>query len=128
MEYPMKPDLKGLSKLAEHLANIPRKQFDMKEWFQQTPCGTKACIAGHAAMLFPHRLKHEIIGYDREVSEWITNKRTGSYGDYAFADAFKISYDDAEALCYNIHVNTPKQAARAVMNLVVKLEREMKAK
>lgn len=121
----MKPDIKGLTKLADHLMSVPRREFDMDEWVETTPCGMKACIAGHAALLFPHRMKHETKVNELDASSWITHKRTERDGEYAFADAFKISDRDAEDLCYNVNVSTPKQAARAVRALVGRLEREM---
>ena len=122
-----KPDIKGLEKLAAHLRQVPRTNFAMDHWFIPTECGTTGCIAGHAAVLFPRRLK-----LVQENNTWGTvrfvasKKQTSTHGEAAFADAFNLTYNDANDLCYHPAVNTPKQAAKAVMALVGKLKKEMK--
>ena len=127
----MKPDIKGLEKLAAHLRQVPRKEFEVDTWFDETPCGTKACIAGHAALLFPSRLKR-VMYEEWENSKYyeVTNRKTGTIDEIAFADAFRIDREDAIDLCL-MHPNensTPKKAAKAVDKLVAKLTKEMKVK
>lgn len=135
----MKADIKGLTKLANVLKRLPRKQFDMETWWKKTPCGTAGCIAGWAATVFPSRFKRvdgypmynetngsmtDITGYD------IQHRSSGARGEMAFANAFRISEEDAENLTLEdmSTKRTPKAAAKAVMLLVGKLKKELKAK
>src|SRR3990167_4522518 len=127
-----KPDIKGLTKLAQVIRRTPKKNFDMSEWWQETPCGTSGCIAGHAATLFPHRFKKvtnrftsggEDVGITRYEVE---HRRTGSYGSGAFADGFHITEDDAAEITIDHMWRTPKQAAKAIMVLVGRLKKELK--
>lgn len=126
----MKPDLKGLTKLAQHIKRVPRKQFDMEQWLTESPCGTTACIAGWAATIFPSRFRR-VYNYTEEgeapIKQYIIeNRRTGSEGSEAFADGFHISLDDAEDLTMDWYFaySTPAKAAKAIMALVHKLEKE----
>ena len=122
-----KPDIKGLTKLAQVIRRTPKKNFDMSEWWQETPCGTSGCIAGHAATLFPHRFKKidgEVVGSTRYYE--VKHRRTGSYGSGAFADGFHITEDDAAHITVDHMWRTPKQAAKAIMMLVGRLKKELK--
>ena len=127
----MKPDLKGLTKLARVLRGVPKKQFDMGDWYQETPCGTKGCIAGWAAMVFPYRFKKDypythddgnITSYD------VIHRASGEGGEVGFAKAFRISEEDAEDLTLGnmSKKRTPKAAAKAVMALVGRLKKSLK--
>jgi len=82
-----------------------------------------ACIGGHAALIFPHRLKLIEDGEYNELS-WGTglNKRTSAE---AFAAAFRISRWNAFDLTksYAAH-QTPKAAARAIRTLIKRLKKE----
>lgn len=124
-----KPDLKGLMKLADYLHTVPNKEFDMGDWRFDSPCGTTACIAGHAAMLFPRRFQLTTTcgKHDEYKYYWFSHRASKLCGSSAFAEGFKISQGDAEQLTlYNVDSKaTPKQAARAVRALVGRLEREM---
>lgn len=133
----MKPDLAGLTKLAQELRKVPPKQFDMKTWWRKSPCGTTGCIAGYAAAFFPSRfrkLKDDLYTDDeRHIEEYeVECRRTGRTGSEAFADGFRISEEDAESITlpYNSEyftiIKTPKQAAKRVMALVGRLKKEGK--
>ena len=124
-----KPDIKGLEKLAAHLRDVPRKQFNMDSWIVTTPCHTSGCIAGHAAMLFPHRFKREL-QYSNNTTKgyYIRHIHSGYVGVAGFASAFRISIADADDITVSdrsIGFVTPKQAARAVTQLVNKLKCEL---
>ena len=121
-----KPDIKGLTKLARFIERTPKKNFDMRYWWQETPCGTSGCIAGHAAALFPHRFRK--VSYGKNIGSNITDyevvhRRTGVGGECAFAEGFHISDDAAEKLTMTGMRRTPKQAAKAIMALVDKLKK-----
>lgn len=122
----MKSDLKGLTKLARFLHRLPRKNFDQGVWTERgSSCGTKACVAGWAAHLFPSRFRRVLDFKDENTGRSyyeITNRRTLSLGAEAFGDAFRISYTDADDLCsIDAPHSTPKQAARAVMKMINRL-------
>jgi len=120
----MKPDIAGLEKLAEYLDKVPRDKFDMNEWYEETPCGAKACVLGHASVLFPRRFTRVtdyqnigIRGYE------VRHRTTGDEGSAAFATGFKIDYGDASSITHNPSTITPKQAARTIRSLVTRLKR-----
>jgi len=49
-----------LAELEQHLRSLPPEapRFDISTWLEQTHCGSCACIAGHAILLFrPDRAK-----------------------------------------------------------------------
>ena len=139
----MKPDLKALEKLADHLANVPRKGFRMQSWCgnikgkyftrqhinRDYECGMTACVGGHATVMFPHHLKFfkgfNIYG---DTVFGIQNKQTGSKDSGAIADAFNITARQAAQLTdpYASH-QTPKAAARYIRNLIKRLEKETKS-
>lgn len=128
----MKADIKGLTKLARALAVTPRKNFAMGVWLEDGhDCGTKRCIAGQAALVFPHRFKKvgEWVDDQTGVKEYAVQHRASGYtGSFAFAKAFKITEEQAEELTMEglSHKSTPKAAAKAVMALVDKLKKAMK--
>lgn len=129
----MKPDLKGLTKLAEYLCTVPAKEFNMRDWKLESPCGTTACIAGHAATLFPRRFQLFCSApEDAEYKDyWFSHRVSGVGGSKGFATGFRISHEDALDLTISkrsVGFTTPKQAARAVRKLVARLEREMEKK
>lgn len=127
----MKPDIAGLTKLAQVLRRVPKKNFDMGDWLIKEPsCGTVGCIAGWAAITFPHRFKKEIQWDDGEgnIDYNIIHRRSETVGSEAFANGFNISHEDAADL--TLHrpstKSTPKDAAKQVMLLVGRLKKEMK--
>ena len=132
----MKPDLAGLTKLAQELSKVPPKEFDMGTWWSKSSCGTAGCIAGYAATYFPSRFK-KVVDTDF-ASEGLTeyqviHRRTGRHGSEAFADGFHISEEDAEELTLPLwkdkpEPKTPKQAAKRVMALVGRLKKELASK
>lgn len=132
----MKPDIKGLTKLAQRLRRVPRKQFDMNQWWKKTPCGTAGCIAGWAATVFPHRFKKvdEYIAYNDSTHSYdsksyeVEHRSSGAHGEEAFANGFHIPLAYAENLTLEglSRKRTPEKAAKAVMALVGKLKKEMK--
>jgi len=120
-------DKKALLKLADYLETVPRKRFDMMSWFigpikwkptrNNFNCGTSACIAGHAATLFPRRLG--IRATDEGAAFLVPyNKKNGSEGVSAFARAFNINRSLSQLLCNSCTIKTPKQAARAIRKIV----------
>jgi hypothetical protein len=106
--------LRRLRKLADHIAQVPRREFDMNSW----RCGTKHCIGGHAAMLFPRDLQ-----FDRY--DVIVSRRTGTDDPYAaFSETFGIALRDAAELCDPLVAHqTPKAAARAIRRLADRIEK-----
>ncbi len=124
-----KPDIKGLEKLAAHLQQVKRSEFSMESWIETTPCGTTGCIAGHAAMVFPRRFIREKVWDQDDAQGYIVKHRqSGIGGSMGFARVFKITLADAQDLTVSdrsIGFVTPKQAAKAVTQLVAKLKREM---
>lgn len=125
----MKPDIKGLEKLAQVLRRVPKKQFDIGTWLDETPCGTKGCIAGWAALTFPHRFKKVYYGYTEGGRTYdVVHRASGKPAEVGFANAFRISYDDAEDLTLGnmSKKRTPKAAAKAVMALVGRLRKSLK--
>lgn len=112
--------LRRLRKLADHIARVPRREFDMGSW----RCGTKHCIGGHAALLFPREMK--FVTFDG--GNYILSRRAVTDDDidpfYAFAEAFGITIEDAEDLCdpFAAH-QTPKAAARAIRRLADRIEK-----
>lgn len=128
----MKPDLKGLTKLAKAIEKAPRERFDIGTWLETRPsCGTVGCIAGWAAMVFPHRFQKTNAFHDPDlnITEYtVTHRASGETGPYAFARGFKISDYDAERLTSTnlTRKRTPKQAAQAIMSLVGRLRKQAK--
>jgi hypothetical protein len=134
----MKPDLKGLMKLGRYLQRVPRKQFNQSIWWEKatsekkSECGTAGCVAGWAATVFPSRFKRA--GQETDVFEGVKrtyygveHRRSGLSGTEAFARGFRISDDDAYMICApEADHETPKQAARAIFNLVNRLKQEGK--
>lgn len=127
----MKPDIAGLTKLAQVLRRVPKKNFDMRNWLMKEPsCGTVGCIAGWAAITFPHRFKQEVQWDDGNgnVDYNIIHRRSDTVGYEAFANGFKISYEDARDLTLQrSHTKvTPQAAAKQVMLLVGRLKKASK--
>jgi hypothetical protein len=135
----MKPDIKGLMKLGRYLQRVPRKQFNQGQWWskkisaKKSECGTAGCVAGHAAHVFPHRFKKTYgeIETDADGVEYthysVIHRSSGMSGSDAFQRAFRISDDDAYMICSpEADHQTPKQAARAIFNLVDRLKQEAK--
>ena len=125
----MKPDIKGLTKLAQHIRRVPKKQFDIGTWVTTKPsCGTVGCIAGWAATVFPSRFK-KVLDFtynDSGGTDYcIVHKSSGLEGEYAFARGFRISDRDAVELTLEKFSTkrTPKKAANAIMKLVAKLKK-----
>lgn len=44
-----------LTILRDHLASLPDRQFDITDYVQEKDCGTVACVAGWANILFKSR-------------------------------------------------------------------------
>jgi hypothetical protein len=124
--YMSKPDLKGLTKLAGYLQKVPRKQFDMNEWWYDNNCGSAGCILGHASFAFPSRFKRLHDKYDYSKPYYIQHRASGNLSEQAFAAAFRVNEGDASELVFSPGISTPRQAAKAVRGLISKLEREMK--
>ena len=125
----MKPDIKGLTKLAQRIRRVPKKQFNINEWLVKGPhCGTAGCIAGWAAITFPHRFR-KVRGFVGELSNitdyYIEHRSSGLGDEYGFAKGFNISEEDArELVLENFKTKrTPKKAADAIMKLVTKLKK-----
>jgi len=125
----VKPDIKGLTKLAGVLKRTSKKNFNMEAWWEKSKCGTSGCIAGYAAILFPHRFR-TVYGYHNEInnvtSYEIEHRRTGHTGEYAFADGFHIPLELASKLTLGSMRATPQQAAKRVMVLVDRLKKSLK--
>jgi hypothetical protein len=124
----MRPDIKGLTKLADKLREVPPRQFDFSTWWEKTPCGTVGCILGWAATFFPSRFKKEASNTFRSdsIKDYsIIHRQSGLDGHEGFAEGFHINEMDAYELVSSPHksIKTPKQAAKAVMVLVGKLNR-----
>ena len=120
----MKPDIAGLEKLAEYMTTVPQDKFDMSEWYEEAPCGAKACILGHASVLFPSRFKRVHIYQDTYSESYKIQHRTaGVEGSLAFAVGFQIDYADASRITLNPRTITPEQAARTIRSLVTRLKR-----
>ena len=124
----MKPDLKGLTKLAQHIRRVPKKQFDIHTWLTEDPtCGTAGCIAGWATMIFPRRFKKVFTWKDLNDSKYYSIKHIASdkREEEAFARGFHISEEDAEELTLGgcRAKRTPRQAANSIMKLVAKLKK-----
>lgn len=128
-----KPDLKGLLKLGRYLRRVPRKEFQQDTWMTKTACGTKACIAGHAASLFPARFK-KVVSHTEELENGrksyyydVVHRQTGSRGEDAFAAAFHINLTDAYKITDGgARWRTPKRAAQAIFNLVKRIRQNPK--
>lgn len=45
-------NLERMKILRDHIAALPEEQFDMSDWKREEECGTVACIAGWACILF----------------------------------------------------------------------------
>ena len=125
----MRPDIKGLTKLATELRRVKPAQFDMNEWWIEGSCGTSGCIAGWAMKFFPHRFKKaDGVTHDDGTTDYtIKHRRSGYMGSQAFATGFRISEEDADHITFSTRTNTPKAAAQAIMMLVGKLRKEVKA-
>ena len=120
----MKPDIKGLTKLANRLEKVPRKQFDMDHWWVENECGTKGCILGWAAQVFPHRFtKHKAISFSSGKVYEIEHKRTNVCGSHAFAEGFRIDIDQAQDITLAANIATPHQAAKQIRVLIGKLKK-----
>lgn len=125
-----KPDIKGLIKLAEYMTNVPRREFNMGSWIDSNPYGTIRCIAGHAVVLFPHRFRKEEYwkSDDGQSSSYdVVHRSTGLKGSLGFAKAFKLQHRDGERITVENNYTTPKAAAKGIMAVVNRLQREMKA-
>jgi hypothetical protein len=113
-----------LNKLADYLETVPRKLFNMERWGTDTPCGTAACVAGHACTLFPremrlHRVSEYSTGY-HVVTRRNDGKWMWTWGSRAFARTFGVKDDEATEICEDFSLCTPKQAAKKVRGLAKK--------
>lgn len=127
----MKPDIKGLTKLARAIQHVPKKNFNIHDWLSKEPsCGTVGCIAGWAALTFPHRFRKDITYKDDNglIEYDVVHRQSGEIGSSGFAKAFKITQEDAEELTLNNFSckRTPQAAAKAVMALVGRLKKSLK--
>ena len=64
-----------LIELAEHIESLPRGEFDMSFYLYEAKCGTVACIAGHATLLY--------------ADEWKKSKFINGHTESAFTEAMK---------------------------------------
>ncbi len=123
--------------LADYLQTVPRQAFNMKHWSlviknkvlgrehvqHNYECGMSACIGGHAALVFPHRLKLSAGEWGDDTGDLSTVRRDKfdnyRYGDVAFAHAFDLCQVCATKLTSNRAPHTtPKRAAQALRKLV----------
>ena len=130
----MKPDIKGLEKLAALLKTVKPVQFDMGEWIVEDSCGTRACIMEHTVVAFPNRFAktniHTCKSFDHgtAIEYGVKHKASDLHGEYAFAAGFRVSIDEANDIVYGREVSTPKEAAKKIMRLVGRLKEKMVAK
>lgn len=102
-----------LRKLADYLDTVPRKKFDMWNYCKKAGitvlpsdakkeignCGTVACAAGHAAVLFPRVAKRHAY-YDDFIEEDLGI--VGENWDFLFSED------------WGLYQPTPKQAAKRI--------------
>lgn len=102
---------KRLLKLADFAETIPRKEFDMDEF--GTPCGTPACVLGHAVAA---QLFRDLRPFDNRTFMPYFSGRMACGAAAAF---FQIKTDDALVLFYGAdNHRTPKQVARNLRRYV----------
>ncbi len=124
----MKPDIKGLTKLATELRKVKPTQFDMSEWWVEGSCGTSGCIAGWAMTVFPRRFtKADRYTHGDGTTNYVVEHRaSGALGSEAFATGFRISLEEAEDITLSCRIHTPKAASKAIMDLVGQLRKQAK--
>lgn len=62
----------ALEQLADFIADTPHT-FDMRNFIIRSPCGTTACIAGHAALLFEIEYSED---WPEEIADYLGLNRT----------------------------------------------------
>src|SRR5712671_3581267 len=121
-------DKVALNKLADYLSNLNPKGFYMGAWIARGnysgilnnsvlrkavkndfKCGMAACIGGHAAILFPRRLK---------IRNGLYTTNDQFYAEHAFAKAFGLCTHHAEEITLDHNFETPKQGAKFIRNLI----------
>lgn len=80
-----------LLKMADFVETIPRKEFDMRDVWRETPCGSVGCALGHAAhaRVFRYlRLSRNVLTFRGELEPF----------EYAAKALFGIPLHDARML------------------------------
>lgn len=114
--------LRRLDRLADYLATVPRKLFDMERYGRKEHCGTVCCLAGHATRVVRELRLKPCAGKDEGM--FIVNTRTDEDYDSAFASAFGLDIYVASYLTDSTAPHrTPKQAAKAVRRLAAEIRR-----
>ena len=126
-------DKQALLKLADHLDTVPTKGFDMGRFssiingkvlsrehhHRNYECGIAGCIGGHAALVFPHRLKLVLGSKKSGLLILIHNPERAIDSDDAFAVAFGLTDEQGCSVTRGgAEHTTPKLAAQALRNLV----------
>lgn len=129
----VRTSINRLLRLAALLRDLPKDEFDMVDWASdgvygpcllnaKPKCGMVCCIGGWATAIHPDLVLRYFASDENADLE---NKRTGSDGPDAFADAFGINLDTASSL---LHWQAPHQtrakAAAAVEKVASQLALE----
>jgi hypothetical protein len=98
----------NILKLADHLDKLHPEKFDPVCWVYEDPvCGTVACIAGWASVLFPEfNVDCEGVYGPAEVDYFVSGRR-----------ALGLSDEDAMDLFYGPTHTSPCEAATALKQL-----------
>lgn len=120
--------IENLNKLANHLDSVPPEEFDMTVFLEEAPDGRiRACIAGHAATVFPEKLSVNWRTSDLSLTKMgdiFLREDPTMISELAFAEAIGLRYEDAYELVINkaSNVLTPREAAESIRELIKAIE------
>jgi hypothetical protein len=111
--------VKRLLKLADYLATVPRRRFNIGTWVEENTCGTTACALGHAGLMPSFRkagLRSEPDEFGGDVFF------EGQRSEEAGAAFFGLTYEEASYLFmpwnYAATKRGPKSVAQRIRTMV----------
>lgn len=115
--------IRRLTKLADLLETIPRKEYDHSRYFNE--CGAPACALGYATTIPSFRKA----GFRREPKirgrTYYYATLEGSRNPLIASAFFRISVREASVLFWGTHPRTPKQEAKLIRNVIKKYQKKL---
>jgi len=105
----------NLLRMADHIENIPQKDFDMFEYrggdYDEIECDTVGCAVGHCAILDTENIRNNFVYSDGDIDfEAWSNEFTDVYDEYQWDYLFSAAWASVD--------NTPKGTANRIRGVV----------
>jgi hypothetical protein len=62
--------IRKIRKLVETLKAMPAELYEQRTWMKDSPCGTRACIAGHAALMEGYGSQKSRLVVSQDADGW----------------------------------------------------------